>query len=121
MALSTSGYAAVAILLAAPVAALSGFVFAARRRAVHITDAGTACLPLVAFVAVAAFREELHTGWAMIIWPVVIAVAALYALALKYVVVDPVFGNARRSSVLFLGVLSLAAMALGLFVPQLLE
>lgn len=121
MNLSTSGYVAVAVILGAPVVALVGFVFAAKRRSIHVADLGTLVLPPLLFVVVWAFREQLQTGWAMIIWPIVIVVVALYALGLKLLAVDRYAPQSERASKALLAILTLAAVAFALSVTQWLD
>lgn len=121
MHLSVSGYVAVAVILGAPLVAIVGLAFAAHRRSLHATDFGALLLPALLFVAVGAFREQIQTGWAMIIWPIVIAVVSMYALGIKLLAVDRYASQSAKTSKALLIILVLMAVALGLLVKQWLD
>jgi biotin transporter BioY len=72
-------------------------------------------------VVIGAFREQIQTGWAMIIWPIVIAVVSMYALGLKFLAVDRYTPQTERTSQALLTILVLVAVALGLSVKQWLD
>lgn len=117
MGLSLFGYAVLAILLGAPLAAAWALYTSNRHHSFQILDFGSMLLPPFAFLAVAVVRPELHTGYAIVVWPIIIAVGAMYSLLLKTFALNLNASTAKRlSTVLFVVCLSCAVL-LGLAVP----
>jgi hypothetical protein len=101
--------------------ALVALVYAYRNGTVWGADVAATILPMLAFVTVAATREEIQAGWAMLLWPVVVGMFSMYLVAAKLLLVQRFVAVSRTASNLLLGTLVLGAAALGLTVPQLLE
>jgi len=121
MSLSISGYVVLILVIGAPLSALAGFIFAARRKSIHVPDFATPVVPALMFVAVGSFRTELLTGWAMVLWPLFIMVVSMYALSAKHLVIDRHIQRTKRTSSALLAVLMLGSFILSVSVPQLLE
>ena len=119
--LSTSGIAFFVALAGAPLVALLALTYAYRRGTVHGADLAATILPAFAFVAAGATRDEIQTGWAMILWPVFICMFSMYFVAAKILVVQRFVAMGKATSTLVLAALVLGAALLGLAVPQLLE
>ena len=114
MALSVFGYVVLVTLTGAPLVAIVSVIYLVKRKHAHLTDLGTISLPPVAFVVVARTRPELQIGWAMMIWPILIAVASMYALGIKVALFDDVATVARTSSRVLFTVCLAASLVLGL-------
>ena len=119
--LSTSGIAFFVALVGAPLVALLALFYEYRRGTPLGADAAATVLPTFVFIAVGATREEIQTGWAMIIWPVLIAMFSMYMVAAKLLVVQRFATSGRTASKLLLSTLLLGAATLGFTVPQILE
>jgi uncharacterized membrane protein YccC len=78
-------------------------------------------VPVITFIVIGSAREELRTGWALMLWPVLIAVVSTYLLAAKVFIVDRFVEDTRKSSLGLLVGLGAGALVLALVVPQLLE
>ena len=113
MALSLYGYAALLILVGAPVSAI---VAAVRAKRLFWEDLGIVVFPSIIFIGVGIFRPALHTGWAMFLWPIIIAVLSLYAFTLK-TALDRRFPKGRRYSRVFAAVCMVTALVIALMVP----
>jgi hypothetical protein len=117
MGLSVFGYAALAILIGAPISAIWALYAAHGRGTFQLLDLGTTLLPPIAFLAIAVVRPELHFGYAVLFWPIIIAVVAMYCLPLKTIAVNLNAASPKRlSTVLFLVCLG-SAVLLGIAVP----
>jgi hypothetical protein len=98
MRLSAFGYLVLVVLLGAPVVAVASVTHLLKRKRAHLTDLGTVLLPPVLFVIVGRTRSDLQIGWAMLIWPILIAAASMYALGLKVALFDGRVLETRMSS-----------------------
>jgi hypothetical protein len=98
MQLSAFGYLVLIVLLGAPVVAVASAIHLLKRKRAHWTDLGTVLLPPVLFVIVGRTRPDLQIGWAMLIWPILIAAATMYALGLKVALFDGRVLDTRASS-----------------------
>ncbi len=111
MKLSAFGYLVMFTLLGAPVSALYALYQAIKRAKFHVSDIGTLLVPPLIFLFVGRyFRPVLQTGWAMILWPIIIVVIAMYAFALKVAAIESRLSNHRAASIwlfIFISVLSL--------------
>ena len=117
MALSAFGYAVLIVVVCAPLAALWAVFRALRVRRLFWEDLGTLVTPPILFVAVGLTRADLQVGWAMVLWPIIIAVLAMYAYSVKATAVDSWAPSARRNSVALATVCSGAAILAALTVP----
>ena len=108
-------------LAGAPVVAAVALLRSYRQGTLVAPDLGIPVLPTVAFLAVAIAREELRTGWALLVWPILIAMLSMYLLAAKLLLLQRLCYLSRNTSNVILLLLVSAAVAFALFVPQLLE
>lgn len=120
--LSAFGYAVVLIGVGAVAAAALSLVVAGKRNRLALEDIGTLALAPAAFFIIGSLRSDLHTGFALLFWPIIIAVIVAYSFSLKVWVVDfwvVDFGrsNARLTSrTLFWGSIVASSVA-ALLVP----
>ena len=108
-------------LIAGPVLAAIALVAAHRHGRTNAADYGVVFVPVITFIVIGGMRDELRTGWALFIWPVLIAAGSTYLLAAKILLVDRFVKDTKRSSLGLFVSLALAAASMGIFVPQLLE
>lgn len=109
-------YAVVAILIGAGLSAAWTIHVLNTRNRLQMLDFGTMLMPPCAFLLVSMARPELHVGYAMLIWPVVIAAFAMYAMPLKVIALNLGATPKYISAALFWVSVS-AAVVLGLSVP----
>ena len=109
------------VLIGAPALAAIALVGAHRHGRAHVTDYATLVVPTIMFAVVGYTREELRTGWALILWPVIVAVFSMYLLAAKVLVIDRGSVSSKRTSLLLLMILTGGSLVFSLLVPQLLE
>lgn len=114
---SVFGYILFAVLICAPLSAIGAITVSGMRGRFQIVDIGTLLLPPLAFFVIGSLRSELHMGWAMLFWPIIVAVVSMYAVALKIFAIDPITSSARPISVGLFCVCAVAAALLALFVP----
>ena len=120
-ALSLSGLIFFAALACAPIAAFAGVAYGYRRGTAYASDVAATVLPMLLFVAIGATREDLKTGLAMIVWPVLVGMLSMYLVAAKLLVAQRFFRSSRVASNIFLVALLFSAGSLAIAVPQLLE
>jgi len=117
MGLSMFGYIVLAIIVGAVGCAFAAGIWAFRKRSLSPEDFGTLVLVPLSFFLVGSLREELHTGWALFLWPIIISVLCMYAFSAKVAFVDAATQTAHRNSrILFLAALAAVAAA-ALLVP----
>jgi hypothetical protein len=115
--LSAFGYAVALIGAGALVAAALSLVVAGKRNTLALEDIGSLVLVPAAFFVIGSLRNDLHTGFALIFWPIIIAVIVAYSFSLKVWVVDTGRSNARLTSrALFWGSIVASSVA-ALLVP----
>jgi hypothetical protein len=115
--MSAFGYIVSGIVIGAPVLAIVALIMAAQQHRFQFFDVGTLLLPPVVFIAIGSFRPEIHIGFAMLFWPIIIAVVSMYAFALKVLAIDKTLSHpVPFSAGLFLSSL-LVAIVLGAAVP----
>lgn len=117
MRLSAFGYTVFSILVAAPILVVASSVWVARRGRFFMADIAAIFLPPVVFFAVGMLREELRTGWALILWPIIIFVVCAYAYSAKAVYLNRRVKNPSRSANIFLLTCMVAAAVAALAVP----
>ena len=112
MKLSVFGYVVVFITIGAfTIPAISAFRAQSTHR-LFVADLGTVVLAPIAFGAVGALRAELHTGYALLLWPIIIAVLGMYLFTFRVWVMDAVSSTHHRTSqVLSLGFVGLSIIA----------
>jgi hypothetical protein len=113
MGLSISGYVVLAVLIGAPITAIIAAGWAFKKQRVVWEDLGIVALPPIAFIVVGYFRPQIHLGWAMFLWPLIILILGLYAFALKVAVVDRWYPTVRRNSRLLAALFTGGAVILG--------
>ena len=116
MRLSIFGYIVLAVVLGAPIAAIYSFVHARRKGLFHPVDIGTLLGPPLIFIFVGYFRPELHIGWAMVLWPIILGVLSMYVFALKIAVIDRWLSKPRGVSIGVFAFCSLASVILAIVV-----
>jgi len=115
--LSGFGYRVLAIVSGAPVAAVSGFIAAYKHQSLHWEDFSAILLAPLTFWIVGFFRRELHTGWAMLLWPIILGVVFMYLYAAKVLALDIWYHASHLRSRIFLGLSLVTAAVLGGLVP----
>ena len=85
-------------LAGAPVVAAVALLRSYRQGTLVAPDLGIPVLPTVAFLAVAIAREELRTGWALLVWPILIAMLSMYLLAAKLLLLQRFCYLSRNAS-----------------------
>ena len=108
-------------LFGGPVLAVLALVSAHRHNHANLWDYGVLVAPTFMFFVVGCQREELRTGWALLLWPVLIECASTYLVAGKLLIVNRVAPNTTRSSKILFVASMAAAVGGALAVPQLLE
>jgi hypothetical protein len=98
MQLSAFGYAVLITLLGAAVTAVVSAVYLIKRKHAYLTDLGTILLPPIAFFLVGRTRSEIQIGFALLIWPILIGAASMYAFGLKAALFDSGAPMAKASS-----------------------
>jgi hypothetical protein len=121
MGLSAFGYAVLVILLGAPVAALTAIVSAAGHKRFFLADLGTLLLPPLVFIIAGLARPQIHLGWAMFFWPLMIVVTCMYAYAVKVWAVKRYPDRAVIISRILFGLTTSIALVLGITVPPIYE
>jgi hypothetical protein len=119
--LDTAGSLFFFALVAGPILAAVALVAAHRHGRAHAADYGALVIPAVLFLLVGYAREELRTGWALILRPILIGVLSTYLLAGKVLIVDRNLTRTNRTSLLLLAALTIGALVFALLVPPLLE
>jgi formate hydrogenlyase subunit 3/multisubunit Na+/H+ antiporter MnhD subunit len=76
---------------------------------------------MLTFVAIGATREEIQTGLAMIVWPVLIGMFSMYLFGSKLLIAQRFLSPNGLASRALLPVLVVVAGSLALAVPQFLE
>ena len=100
-----SGNSVIAIwffIIAAPVVAIWAAVLAARDDRFFFADAAAVVLSPVIFFVVGAMREGLRTGWALLLWPIIIFVVCAYIYGAKVLLLDDQIRTGRRVANAFL-------------------
>ena len=109
------------IVIGAPVTAILSAAFAYRRRKLFISDFGTIILPSLVFYGVGALRPELHTGWALIVWPVLTFLATAYLFGLRILLIDRFTDKPKTNSVVLLCICLLISGLVAATIPPLYE
>ena len=117
MRLSVYGYIVLATIAGALICAFAGAAYAFRQRSLFVEDFGTLFLVPPLFFFLGMLREELRTGWAVILWPIIIAVICMYAFSSKVAFVDPVTRTPHLNSRILLLTCLIGVTALALTVP----
>ncbi len=111
MGLGVFGYILIAVLICAPISALWALNASRVRSRFQIVDIGTLLLPPLAFFIIGGLRRELQIGWALLFWPIIIAVVTMYALPLKVIALNLDASSPKRLSTgLFFVCLSAAVL-----------
>ena len=117
MTLSAFGYGVLAMLVCAPASAVVAFGFLYRQRLLRAVDFATIALPPFGFILVGYFRPVLHVGWAMLLWPILIAVSSMYLFAAAALLRAKLANSSARISLAVLAVCVLVSVVLGATVP----
>ena len=107
-------------LLAGPLLAALALIAAYRHGRAQALDWAVLLVPPALFFGVGFSREELRSGFALVLWPILLFAGCGYLLAAKILVVDRWSSPARSSRTLF-SLTAFGAVCLALVVPQLLS
>jgi hypothetical protein len=117
MGISVFGYIVFAVLVGAPASALWALRVSLKRGRFQIADIGTLLFPPIVFFLAGRLRPEIHIGWAMFLWPIIIAVVSMYAFALKVFALDSRVSKSALPSVGLFVVCLVVAVLLAFTVP----
>ena len=106
------------VLLGGPICGMAAIVVARERRQSSWFDIGSIFVPPALFVAAASLVGTQDEGLGLALWPVVVALTASFALALKVFVVDRLPRVApRKTSFIWFAFLSVASAAFATVAP----
>jgi hypothetical protein len=95
--------------------------FARDRHALFATDVALVVVPPVSFfLAGDLLNDGLHMGIGLVVYPFLVLVACVVLFSARVIVLDR-FTNPRRSSVICLVGMAIAAFVLGIVIPPLYE
>jgi hypothetical protein len=115
--LSLFGYAVLAVVGGAALSAIAAGILAIRRRGLFLEDFGTVFLVPLAFRVVGMLRSDLHVGFALIFWPIIVAVLCMYLFSIKVMLVDRGTQNGHRNSRLLFFISLAVVVTAALTVP----
>jgi len=106
------------LVVGGAIAVVAGsLVYARRRGRLFIEDVVTLIGAPLIFVAVGLLRSELVVGWALVLWPIVVALICAYLFGFKVIVIDHMSPSWRRNSRVMLAVIFMASAVTALTVP----
>jgi uncharacterized membrane protein YozB (DUF420 family) len=109
-------------LLGAPTCAVAAFLAARHAGQSSWLNLATVLLPPILFFTVAVAAGTQDAGLGLALWPIVVALVASYALALKVFAVDRIPGSvARITSLVWLVSLSVGSVVFAMLAPAWFE
>ena len=111
-----------AVLISAPTCAVAALLAARHQEQSSWLNLATVLLPPILFFTVAFAAGTQDEGLGLALWPIVVALAASYALALKVFAVDRIPGLvARTTSLVWLVSLSVGSAVFAMLAPAWFE